>query len=663
MRLLHTIAVLFSLLGCGLALAQRASDDPTEFTNRVTAELAATNPEAARVFTEANTARDGQDWARAETLYREVLGMEPAFHHAKRRLCYCVLAQGRRDEALTLCRESVEEGGLPEDRYALITALLDPQWGGEPDAMERSEAAMHARSLLGNKTADPSLIAGVCQTALAINELSMLQSCVTELERRVPGQVYTQYYTWILAMSLGDHARATRALEAARELGLPEETYAEMKQETRKALPLWSRYGTPAIVVVVVWLAGLLALLVAGFVLSRIALNAANRPPDTRSGESAGLTAAVGKTYRTVMWLSCVYYYVSIPIVLLVVVLAGGGIIYGFYAVGRIPVKLAVVVAIVVLVTVWAVLRSFFVRSRDEDPGDRLDVDEHPRLRGTLDQVAAQIDTRPVDNVYMTPGTDLAVMERGGVLRQIRGSSERCLILGVGVLDGMKLGPFKAILAHEYGHFSNRDTAGGGFALAVRRSLLAMAQSLAEGGAAAWYNPAWLFLNGFHLVFLRISQGASRLQEVLADRWAAFAYSAANFERGLRHVIERSIRFDVHASATLNQVVEEVKPLSNLYSFSPSDLPGEVEIVQAVEQALAAEPSPYDSHPAPRDRFRLVHALEASPDGDLSDAAEDAWSLFADREQIERWMTDRVRQNVSATHGIMIHASEPAAGP
>ena len=55
--------------------------------------------------------------------------------------------------------------------------------------------------------------------------------------------------------------------------------------------------------------------------------------------------------------------------------------------------------------------------------------------------------------------------------RQLRGRAERCLILGVGVLEGLKIGPFKAVLAHEYGHFTNKDTAGGGFALAVRRSL------------------------------------------------------------------------------------------------------------------------------------------------------------------------------------------------
>jgi Zn-dependent protease with chaperone function len=218
----------------------------------------------------------------------------------------------------------------------------------------------------------------------------------------------------------------------------------------------------------------------------------------------------------------------------------------------------------------------------------------------------------------------------------------------------MKLGPFKAILAHEYGHFSNRDTAGGGFALGVRRSLLTMAHHLAEGGAATWYNPAWLFLWGFNLVFLRISQGASRLQEILADRWAAFAYGAKAFERGLRHVVERSIRFQVHANSTLQEAVEGKMALSNLYTYRPSKLPTETEILEALGKQIDAKPSPYDSHPSPAERFELVHALRATGAGALSDVEQDAWSVFEDAPAIQRWMTDRIRANVALHHGVNI---------
>jgi len=297
------------------------------------------------------------------------------------------------------------------------------------------------------------------------------------------------------------------------------------------------------------------------------------------------------------------------------------------------------------------------VRPVRAGPGGRLEASEHPRCQAVLGEVARESGTRPVDNVYLTPDTQLAVLERGGVLGQMRNAAERCLILGVGVLEGLRVGPFKAVLAHEYGHFSNRDTAGGGFALAVRRSIAVMASGTARGGAATWYNPAWLFINAFYRLFLRISQGASRLQEVLADRWAALAYGADQFEHGLRHIIARTLEFEARAGAVLKEVIERKAPLANLYAYQPAELPPAGEIEQAVVAALDAQPSPYDSHPSPAQRLAWVRAIDARPTGDLTDENADAWSLFADRAKIETLMTEEVRANVQRAHGIAIPAS------
>ncbi|HET8799458.1 MAG TPA: M48 family metalloprotease, partial [Thermoanaerobaculia bacterium] len=258
-----------------------------------------------------------------------------------------------------------------------------------------------------------------------------------------------------------------------------------------------------------------------------------------------------------------------------------------------------------------------------------------------------KIGTRAVDNVYLTPGTEIAVMER-------KRMKERCLILGIAALDGLALRPFKAVLGHEYGHFINRDTAGGAFALSVRSSIHATAVGIARGGAAAWYNPAWLFVNGFHRLFLRISEGASRLQEVLADRWAVFAYGAPAFEEGLRHVVERGVRFDAHVGLTLKEVVEGQLPLANLYTYQPATVVGDV--TEAVEDAMRRKSSPYDSHPTPAERFALVHALPQRETAADPRDQQPAWSLFSDPLAIQHAMTDQVRTNVRVNYGVEIAA-------
>jgi len=432
--------------------------------------------------------------------------------------------------------------------------------------------------------------------------------------------------------------------------------YSEDSFEHERGTPFYETAFTGLLI----WAAGLVLLMGLGMLLSKLTLATATKPPASADGHAQGGEKLLRQVYRVVLWVCCAYYYISLPIVVIVVFAAGGGIIYGFIALGRIPIKLVLVVGFLTVVTMWSVVKSIFVRPSNADPGERLNVEEHPKFRALLQEVAERIGTRPVDRVYLTPGTDVAVFERGGLFAQLTGRTERCLVLGVGVLEGFSIGAFKAVLAHEYGHFRNEDTAGGGFALAVRRSVLSMAVALAQNGAAAWYNPAWLFVNGFHKVFARISQGASRLQEILADRWSAFSYGAEAFKQGLEHVIERSIRFDAHAQVALAEVIENKVSLANLYQYRvKGKTPADKEIKKAIKEALNAEPSPYDSHPSPAERFALVDALPKAKLSPTPDDELDAWELFADRKALEKKMTRKIREAVEINHGVIIPGSKP----
>jgi len=60
-------------------------------------------------------------------------------------------------------------------------------------------------------------------------------------------------------------------------------------------------------------------------------------------------------------------------------------------------------------------------------------------------------------------------------------------------------------------------------------------------------NAAFHFPRVYNFIFRRISHGATRLQEILADRVAAQIYGAPAFEGGLRHVIRRSLEFEAAA--------------------------------------------------------------------------------------------------------------------
>jgi Zn-dependent protease with chaperone function len=632
----------------------RVQAEQQAYDAKLLAELEGLEPDVSDIWRQGNDARDAGDFEAAMDSYAVVLEQQPKWDHALRRRCTTMLAQDKLSLALGDCRAAYEQNPRPENAVALAQAL------SVPSALRDSRRARElARAALRSTKDDFVTAFGVCQVALGLEDSELLGDCSTRMRELDDGAWEAQLFTALHHAQLGSVGKAKRALERAHEFGLDDDVYDQVLAMIEGSESPWSYYGKRVGLPLLAWVGLALGLIAAGVGLSRLTLAEAEGALSNSKVSARASDSRLHRAYAAVMWLCCAYYYVSVPLILLLMVGLGAVIIGALIYIGHIPIKLLILVVVLVFGTVFAVLKSFFTRPKQGPPGELLNLAEAPKLRAVLDEVASKVGTRPVECVYLTPGADIAVFERGGLWAKLRGKGERSLLLGVAVLDGLDTQALQAILAHEYGHFSNEDTAGGNFALGVRRSVLQSAVGLAEAGVAGWHNPAWLFLYSFNKLFLRISQGASRLQEVLADRWSARTYGAAAFERGLRHAIAAELRFDVHAQATLHEVLEARHGLRNLYSYSPSKLPEQAErIPELVEEVINAEPSPYDSHPRPTDRFRWVRALDEGDDGSSNQASAPAWSLFEDRSRIEEWMTDVIRNNVAAQTGMVIPVEE-----
>ncbi len=653
------LVVAGGLSGASIAHAGGPHRDAA-FEEKITRELQARAPEAVPVFQQAVAASDAGQTLSALDSYSRVLELAPGFSHAERRKCSVLVQLGRRSEALPYCRAALAQEASAPNEAALAAALLSVK-GGAPD---KDAAEAHALALEATKAEpnEPYAWSVLVQSGFATHDLAAAERGSDRLLRLAPDEPMSNLYGALFAGQKGDVDRAGVLLARARDEGAPEEAAKDVAAAIDEARgPMWLRAAKWLGKAVVAWLAVLVLLLGAGYALSRATLRAvADRPTEAHVRPTE---RRLRKAYRVVLWCASAYYYASLPLLALVVVAAVVGVIGGILAAGWIAPKLFILVAIFGFGSLVAIAKSLFVRVHDEDPGLALDLAANPKMRAVLDEVAARIGTRPVDRVFVTPFTEVAVFDRGSLGAQLRGSRDRCLILGVGVLDGMRLRAFKSVLAHEYGHFHNEDTAGGGFALGVRRSLFAMTMQLVARRVASGMNPAWWFVRGFWRAFLGISQGASRLQEVLADRWAAFAYGSEAFEEGLRHVIERTVRFDVHMNATLAEVVTQKSALPNLYAFAPAAPAPEGDVAKAIAAALEKKPTPFDSHPCPDDRLTWVRALAfegrdrgGGGEGDASDA-EEAWSLFADRSATEALMTAEVRARLQARRGVVVPAA------
>ena len=655
-RINAACCLLFVALVCAWPL-RIAAQEPSKsfiengdaFEQAVAEELERLDPSLLEPWMQANQARETGDDERAVQLYAAVIEAQPTFDHALRRRCSVNRSRKHWADALADCQAAHQRAASLENAAALAGVLAE----GPDTIRDRRRAKELTAKVLASDEFDVTYLEA-CNTAVILEDQKLLGQCVAKLLDARPDTWETHYFAAIEHVLAGEYEDAQDSLDRAHELGLDDDAYAQLSVGIADSEPPLRRWGRSAGQVVLLWISLAAALAAAGFALSRLTLQEAERALTNPAASAEAKDSKLRKAYAWVLWLCCAYYYLSVPLVLLSVVALGAAIVLGFLYLGFIPIKLLLIVGVVVLATLAAVLKSFFTRVPDAEPGEPLDLDEAPGLRAVLNEVAAKVGTRPVDRVYLEVGTNIAVFERGGMLDKLRGKGERCLLLGVAVLDGLDTQAFQAILAHEYGHFSNEDTAGGNFALAVRRSVMQSARGLAEAGVADWYNPTWLFLRGFHKLFLRISQGASRLQEVLADRWAARTYGADSFERGLRHVIVSELRFDAHAHAAIREVLEAKQGLRNIYEHKlTTPAASEAEVATKLEELIHEEPSPYDSHPRPADRFRWAHAIARRESGD-DRSSEPSWALFADRGEIEERMTELIRDRVQAQTGVEI---------
>lgn len=650
--LLRLSPLLAALVSPTLAIAQSP-----HYEAQIDSILRARDPRAESLFFAGNAALAEERYSDAALQFTSVLKRVPDFAPATRRLAYAQIWLGNRSVALALMEELMSRDSTAFTRCALARALVEYEERTPPSPADLERARAQVEAAIAEAPDEISVWRTAVQVARTDEhpDTALYRRAAQALVRLQPDEwrAWADLAEWGLVADKLEVVPS--ALDRARKLGLPPDVERSLmgfesvrRTEHNFAFARWT-----GISVVVVWITALAALFGVGTFLSNAALRAAGRTLTSPTGSASGLDERLRLAYRLVLWGSGAFFYASMPLLLVIVIAMGGGLVYLFFALGHVPIKLVLVIVLVTGITVLAIVRGLFRRYHDGDPGERADLATQPRLREVLDQVAGLVGTRPVDTVFLTPGTEIAVFERGDMRRQLQGTTERCLILGIGVLEGMTLRQFRSILAHEYGHFSNRDTAGGGLALSVRRSLMSIAIGIAEGGAAAWYNPAWWFVKVFHAVFMRISQGASRLQEVLADRWAASTYGSLAFEHGLMHVISTSIRFDSHANRAIREALREQKPLVNLYRYRPAADPvGEVEAEGEIRRALDAEPSPYDSHPAPRQRLDWVRGYNSAGESPRPDDAEPAWSLLEGREALEEFMTARVRSNVESLHEV-----------
>jgi len=604
-------------------------------------DLQAVAPKQLETFKAATVAMDNQKYDEAAKLYEAVMLNAPEFDPVVRRLGICTALAGKVDEGLGLLEHAVSKKRSPENLISLAQTLAYPSETKQGTFEQKTRALSLAMEAVNNPSIgnDPSYPALMGQLAIDLDQIDPLRAATKKLVAEHPELMVTHYYSALLAAADEEWITAEREILQAEKLGLPHDaTQAFLDSGVGSRARVW-HYTYYSLGVVAVWVLGLLFLFLTGKFMSRVTLRSIETEDPNQPASRSQVT--LRQWYRRLINVAGLYYALSMPVVMFLVIAVAASITYGFIMLGRIPIKLILLLGIGALITIYKMIRSLFSKIEKEDPGRALNVAEAPRLWDLTRNVASTVQTRAIDEIRVTPGTELAVYEKGTFRERSNDKAKRILILGVGCLNDFRLNSFRAVLAHEYGHFSNRDTAGGDVAMRVNDHIMKFAQAMYEGGQAVWWNMAFQFLRIYHFIFRRLSHGATRLQEVLADRVAAMKYGASAFEDGLTHVVKRSAQFNAIATQEINASLAARRVIQNLYELPAIE---NADVAEATREALNRETSEDDTHPSPNDRFRFTRRITSQTEPALSGMV---WDLFTNREALTSEMTKMVQGNLS----------------
>ena len=266
----------------------------------------------------------------------------------------------------------------------------------------------------------------------------------------------------------------------------------------------------------------------------------------------------------------------------------------------RIHIKLAIGCIVSALVILWSILPRI---DRFTPPGPRLEPGEHPELFDVLRGVAKATGQEMPAEVYLLNEVNAWVSQRGGIMGF---GGRRVMGLGLPLMQTTTVSQFRAILAHEFGHYHGGDTKLGPWIYKTRLAIARTLQSLDNDGIIhkpfAWYGN----------FFMRVTQAISRAQELAADRLAAQVAGARSMIDALVSVERAGMAYDVFFQNELIPVVANgfKPPVAAGFSKFLAAENVASSLTSAVDESLReGKGDIYDSHPPLRERVEALQSL------------------------------------------------------
>lgn len=248
----------------------------------------------------------------------------------------------------------------------------------------------------------------------------------------------------------------------------------------------------------------------------------------------------------------------------------------------------------------------------DADVGLAVLPEAQPELWTLVREIAGEVGTRLPDEIRIIPQVNAAVHERVRWLG-LRVSRRR-LYIGAQLFVGLSRDQLRAVLGHEFAHYSNRDTRLSGATYRGRQAIGRVVTGLETGNTFARILRG--VFQGYAKLYFTVSMRVCRDQELAADTASARVAGTAAAVSALREIeaLDVAWRFFLNTYATIGWAAGYLPArLAEGYRALLADPIRSMEIDEVRRNPPDGKTSRYDSHPATLERIRLLESAPVAP--------------------------------------------------
>lgn len=336
------------------------------------------------------------------------------------------------------------------------------------------------------------------------------------------------------------------------------------------------------------------------------------------------------------------------------------------------------------LMLVFFIIKFMFKRTPVNN-GGRIEIsrDEQPDLFAFIDRLTDETGAQKPKKIFISAVVNASVSYNSSFWSMFL-PVRKNLNIGLGLVNALNMSEFKAVMAHEFGHFSQRSMKFGSYVYNVNKVIYNM---LYDNDSYINLLNRWAKLHSIFYIFAKINyyliQGIqqilrgvyvvlnktylklSREMEFHADAMAAFASGSNNAISSFNRIAIASATYDNLLDYwnykfgdnkralnfyTQHQEVIKLYARDNDLAIDDYGLPvveGEPDLLKSSDVVIEEQ---WSSHPSDADRESRLAQTGLTAEV----MTQPAWMLFRDREALQQTITNVLYENTEQKPGMAV---------